>query len=162
MKKLVTVTFDASAKTVTFPDYTEISLERVLIITNVTDGIIIYLFSDPAKGGSVNGNVLTLEYNTTSMSDSDSLQVFYDDPYSDGLTEAIMELVQRLAPLAGAVAMVGGQALRTQGVGTFTVSGPQTSAQFIASHNIGGVNYPEKVAETNQAAQANINNCVGG
>lgn len=152
MKKLVNGVFDASAKTVTFPDYAEISLERVLIITNVTDGIIIYLFSDPAKGGSVSGNVLTLEYNTTSMSDSDSLQVFYDDEYLDGLTEAIMELVARLAPLAGVIA--NNATLRVTGVSmaSTAVTGPVTAAQLTADNN--------RINNT-LATLANINNCIG-
>jgi len=80
MKKLIkNVVFDASAKTITFSDYASISLERVLLITNITDGIIIYQFNDPLKGGSVLANVLTLDYDTTGMSDTDDLQIFYED-----------------------------------------------------------------------------------
>lgn len=81
MKILITnYTFDASAKTVTFDDYTTISLESVLLVTNVTDNINIYNFCDPLLGGTVATNVLTLTYDTTSMSDTDNLQIFYDDP----------------------------------------------------------------------------------
>ena len=54
--------FDASAKTVMFLDYSTIDLDRILLITNVTDGLIIYNFADSAAGGAVSGNVLTLEY----------------------------------------------------------------------------------------------------
>lgn len=80
MKTLVsTYTFDASAKTITLGDYISIDLNRVLLVTNVTDNIIIYNFADTAKGGSVATNVLTLDYDTTSMDDSDKLQIFYDD-----------------------------------------------------------------------------------
>ena len=81
MKILITnYSFDASGKTITFNDYTSILLERVLLITNVTDNVIIYNFADPNKGGTVSDNVLTLTYDTTSMSDTDKLQIFYDDP----------------------------------------------------------------------------------
>lgn len=80
MKILVlNYTFDASEKQITFTDYNPIILERVLLITNVTDGIIIYNFADPAKGGTASTNILTLAYDTTSMADSDKLQIFYDD-----------------------------------------------------------------------------------
>lgn len=72
-------TFSASAKTITFNDYMEINHSGVLVITNVTDGIIIYNFASPALSGSVTNNVLTLTYSTTSMSDTDSLQIWYDD-----------------------------------------------------------------------------------
>lgn len=78
--KINNYTFDASAKTITFGDYVAIELERLLLITNVTDNIIIYNFAVPNNGGAVSGNVLTLAYDTTGMSDSDKLQIFYDDP----------------------------------------------------------------------------------
>ena len=82
MKKLITnYTFDASAKQITFTDYASISLASVLLITNVTDNIIIYNFAD--SGGTVAGNVLTLTYNTASMDNGDKLQIFYDDPLFD-------------------------------------------------------------------------------
>jgi len=80
MKKIISnYIFDASAKTITLSDYDSISLERVLLIANVVDNIVIYDFSNPLKGGSVLNNVLTLEYDTTSMSDTDNLQIWYDD-----------------------------------------------------------------------------------
>lgn len=80
MKILVlNYTFDASEKKITFTDYNPIVIERVLLVTNVTDGIIIYNFADPTKGGTAATNVLTLAYDTTSMSDTDKLQIFYDD-----------------------------------------------------------------------------------
>lgn len=80
MKVLVdNYTFDASAKTVTFDDHTAIALERVLLITNSTDGIIIFLFADPALKGSVATNVLTLDHDTTAMADTDDLQIWYWD-----------------------------------------------------------------------------------
>jgi hypothetical protein len=71
--------FDASEKKITFTDYNPIIIERVLLITNITDNIIIYNFADPTKGGTAATNVLTLTYDTTSMSDTDKLQIFYDD-----------------------------------------------------------------------------------
>lgn len=77
------------------------------------------------------------------------------------LVETLQELVQRLAPLAGSVAMVGGQGLRVVAGATLATSGPQTSAEFIASHHIAGRNWPYAVALHNIAAQANINNVTG-
>ena len=78
MKKLVTsYTFDASAQTVDSADFT--SLDKIQIITNVTDNIIIYNFADAAKGGSLTSTTLTLAHNTTSMADTDNLQIFVDD-----------------------------------------------------------------------------------
>ncbi len=77
--KIENYTFDASAKTITFGDYVNIRLDAVLLITNVTDNIIIYNFADATKGGTVATNVLTLTYDTTSMADADKLLIYYDD-----------------------------------------------------------------------------------
>lgn len=79
MKKLITnYTFNAAAKQITFTDFTSISIKNVLLITNVTDNILIYNFASPALGGTTSSNVLTLTYNTASMENTDNLQIFYD------------------------------------------------------------------------------------
>lgn len=80
MKKLITnYSFNAASKTVTFNDYTSIDQSKILLVTNTTDNIILYNFASPAKGGTVATNVLTLTYDTTSMSNSDKIQIYYDD-----------------------------------------------------------------------------------
>ena len=70
-------TFDASAKTITCSSFS--TLDGILLITNVTDNVIIYNFADPTKGGSLTSSTLTLVYDTSSMSDSDSLLIYVDD-----------------------------------------------------------------------------------
>lgn len=80
MKKLVSnYSFNAAAKQITLSDYTSIDLESLLLITNVADNIIIYNFAGQGKGATIAGNVLTLDYDTTSMSNTDNLQIFVDD-----------------------------------------------------------------------------------
>lgn len=59
--------------------YPNITLDQILLITNVTDNVIIYNFADPTKGGTLTGNILSLSFDTTSMSNSDRLQIFVDD-----------------------------------------------------------------------------------
>jgi hypothetical protein len=79
----------------------------------------------------------------------------------ESLIETLQELNQRLSPLAGAMANIGGQALRTQGIGTFAVSGPITSALSIAEKALGGASYTMRTAEENMVAiQSNINNAI--
>lgn len=60
-----------------------VTLEQVLLITNVTDNVIIYQFNDSAKGGTRtfgSGNTtITLTYATTGMDAGDRLQIWYDD-----------------------------------------------------------------------------------
>jgi len=79
MKQLIkNYSFDKTAKTVTFSDFSSIRLDRVLLITNVTANVVIYQFNDPALGGTASTNVLTLTFNTSGMSNSDDLQIIYD------------------------------------------------------------------------------------
>lgn len=77
--KVNNYTFNKTAKTVTFTDYASVSLDGILLVTNVTSNVIVYNFANPALGGVVAGNVLTLTYDTVLMSDSDRLQIFYED-----------------------------------------------------------------------------------
>ena len=76
-------TFDASAQTITISGY--YTLRKLVLITNVTDGTIIYNFADAGAGGTVSYNsrsdetTISLAYNTTLMSDSDELQILIED-----------------------------------------------------------------------------------
>lgn len=97
MKKLVSnYTFNAAAKTIAFNDYTSIDLEGVLLITNVTRNTIIYNFADPSLGGGISGNTITLLYNTADMSNSDALQIYYDDSSITPATDESILLMRRI------------------------------------------------------------------
>ena len=74
-------TFNAVAKTVTSTDFS--SIEIILSILNVTTGDIIYLPNNPNKGGTLSNGVLTLDYNTTSMSNTDKLQIIIENSATD-------------------------------------------------------------------------------
>jgi hypothetical protein len=80
--------FNAGAKSVTFTDFATISLDRILLITNVSSNTVIYQFNDTNLGGSVSGNVLTLTKDTSAMSNSNKLQVIYDCASGDPLYDA--------------------------------------------------------------------------
>lgn len=71
--------FNKDTKYITFNDYTNIDLDSVLLVTNVTSNIIIYNFANPLLGGYTSGNTLILNYNTSGMTNLDSLQIFYED-----------------------------------------------------------------------------------
>ena len=83
-KKLIhKYTFDASAQTVTLDGI--YGQDRLLMITNLTDNIIIYLFNSPEFGLTnyaidtvAETTTLSLSYNTGAMSDTDSLQIFIE------------------------------------------------------------------------------------
>jgi hypothetical protein len=78
-KRLTGATFDASAKTVVHADFSDITLAGIQLIVNVTDQIIIYNFADADKGGTLSTDTLTLEHDTTSMSDTDELMILVED-----------------------------------------------------------------------------------
>ena len=78
-------TFNPSAKQITLRG--NVIKERLLIITNTTTGDVIYNFADPSLGStartyssSTQSTTYTLEYDTTSMSSSDNLSIFIDNP----------------------------------------------------------------------------------
>lgn len=102
MKTLVTnYTFDASAKTISFDDYSAIDLSGVLLITNVTDNTIIYNFASAAKGGAAATNVLTLTFDTTGMADTDDLQIYYDDQQAELFYAESLTTDDTITPTAG-------------------------------------------------------------
>ena len=82
-KLLHDYTFDASAKTVTLNGIYR--RERLLMVSNVTDNIILFVFNQTTFGltsytiDTVNETTtLALVYDTTSMSDTDKLQIFVE------------------------------------------------------------------------------------
>lgn len=101
--KLDNYIFNPVAKTVTFTDYASLDLSDVILITNVTDGTIIFNFASPNLVGSVAANVLTLNYDTTAMSSTDKLAIYLDDAYTPSSDEALVllrRMVKLLEPIA--------------------------------------------------------------
>lgn len=93
--------FDASARTITFLDYVSIDIDSVLYIIHVTDNRAIYNPMNKNLKGSVLGNVLTLNYDTTTMSDSDELQIYYDkipDPATEAKQDDIINAIGNITP----------------------------------------------------------------
>lgn len=80
--------------------YTE---DEILLITNTADNVIIYNFAEPGLGGSclyTTEGVVTaifLDVDTSSMSSTDSLQIFVDDEYTEvDLAEALIDPVNKV------------------------------------------------------------------
>jgi hypothetical protein len=113
MKKLLgfdvtgSYAFDASAKTITFSNLSQtITLANILLITNVTANTIIYNFASSTNGAvSFTNNVLTLDHNTTSMSNTDILQIYLDLPGE----ESLHDLLRRMNKLLESNAVVDSQ-----------------------------------------------------
>ena len=94
MKKIILdegeYSFDASAKQVKLLAHTDLLKgEYLLLITNTTQNQIIYNFGCDGYGATIDktSNVITLEYDTSSMLDSDSLQIIMYTESDDADTE---------------------------------------------------------------------------
>lgn len=72
--------FDPANNKVIFRNLeTDINLDNILLITNVTANTVIYNFASSTNGAaSFNGTELVLDYNTTSMNATDVLQIYLD------------------------------------------------------------------------------------
>jgi hypothetical protein len=166
-------TFDSNAKTVTFTDFTSIRLDSILLVTNVTDNIIIYNFADPLAGGTVATNVLTLTYDTSSMDNTDSLQIFYDDgdvqpadvsnqETLNSLVETLNELNTRLTVLAS-MANSGQPALRTIPIASVSTAVTGTVTATVANATIatiGSGGFATNAINNTLVTLANINNAT--
>lgn len=77
-------TFNTVAQTIAVRGY--YPLEKLALITNVTDNLVMYNFSDSTFAGTTavfnsntNTTTITLNYNTSSMSNTDVIQVLVDE-----------------------------------------------------------------------------------
>jgi len=85
--------FSALNKQITFTDYVTIDIDSILYIIHVTDHRSIYNPLNKNLKGSVSGNILTLNYDTSLMSDDDELMIYYDK-IPDPATEETQLLVK--------------------------------------------------------------------
>ena len=142
MKALLeTYTFSPSTKQVTFITTQTITLERLLLITNVTTNQIIYNFADPNTGGTLSGKVLTLSYNTTAMSASDKLQIYLENGYSPASDETL-QLVNEQTELLRRMTKLMEPSANQNSVGLQRIE-VVTAPQIINNHNLtymGGAN----------------------
>jgi hypothetical protein len=157
MKQLIgkdvgSYSFDPANRTITFYNIPNITQEQILLVTNTTDGLIIYSFADSTLGGTLWGNVLTLASNTTAMSADDHLQIYIDIPavvtpssktetniFLDGMaSDAIPTSNEQLQNVLGNTSLVGrsgglkveDQYLDVSVNGTITTAQSQIAANF--------------------------------
>jgi len=97
------ITFDASAQSIVLDG--NIQRDSLLLITNVNDNIIIYNFADSntalsaySFSSSTNKTTLTLGYDTTSMDDTDTLQIFVEDAEGQSIkpSEDLLDPVSKM------------------------------------------------------------------
>lgn len=101
MKNIVSQwSFSAAAKTVSCQEFATVGLRGILMIANVTRGAIIYYPGSPTSTGTLSGSTLTLTYDTTGHSDSDVLQIFYDNGDTGSTEQTLSSLAMSLMALA--------------------------------------------------------------
>jgi hypothetical protein len=103
--KINNYVFNPTIKTIVFSDYTNIKLDDIILITDVTTGTIIYNFAASNLTGSVLGNILTLNYDTTSLVNSTQLSIYYDDNTTNQSTDESIILLRRLVKLSETLAV---------------------------------------------------------
>ena len=88
-------TFDSTNSLIIFN--TNVELRDILLITNVTDGITIYNFACEGQTGDIVANVLSLNYDTSSMEDSDELLIILQEEDLSQETSNDIKLNTRLS-----------------------------------------------------------------
>lgn len=165
MKTLVTAyTFDPATRTLILTGYSSLYQEGILMITNTTDNIILYNFADPAYKVTVTGNIITMTYDTTSMSSTDDIQIWYDDGASPS-TEATLagvyyelETIKSLVAVpsftttGGTIATVAGTVAIAGMTGTNTIT---TVTTVTGLTNIGGFSADQVTFNTSAIQWAN-------
>ena len=157
MKRLIeNYTFDRTTRTVTFNDYLSIDLEKILLITDVTRGTIIFNFACPGLTNRVSGNVLTLSYDTTPFASTDKLQIYIEDAVQES---TVVELIETMRYLIKALGVIG----NVQGVVAdlrVTPLSLPTLATVTNLNQLGGIttiNMPDNLQNL-VAVNSNINN----
>ena len=75
--------FNPVARTITLSDFETVALSRLALITHMPTNTVIYNFVDPYRRAVVSGNVITLDWDTTTMSPNDELRIDYNSLFDD-------------------------------------------------------------------------------
>lgn len=135
-------TFNKATKQITLLDYTTIALEKFFIIVDQTNAnTTIFQGNKAGYSGTVSGNVITLQFDTTGagFNNSDSLQIVYED--------ATNVIIQDTS--GNTVGVLGGGILTAQGATNYVISSANSSTvQLAASATFIGtiesvLNYPD-------------------
>lgn len=103
MKKTITTetVFTPSIKTIN-TNIDNFDIRKLYAIINVTTGALIYATGIEGKGYTgISDSTITLQYDTTSMSSTDVLQILYDDNEDTEWLQNIYEAVDALGFLTG-------------------------------------------------------------
>ena len=99
---LTAVPFNAAAKTLDFSGVAGFDIRNLWAVINLTRDSIIYAIGTTGKGYSLlAGTTVTLDFDTTTYADTDTLFVIYSSPESGGATEAKQDaIVNKMPPIS--------------------------------------------------------------
>lgn len=170
MKRLVdNYTFDTGTQQIVLPDYSDIKLENLLLVTNVTRGVIMYNFATNTSGASASGNVIQLATDTTGMDNADRIQIYYDDLAVDGredensdFAQALYEVAEKLGFLTSLRNPTGQLRVDIGTAGAISLNANQTLATLSNMAAVGGFSANQHIPATQNtiAVQSNVNNVV--
>lgn len=169
MKTLIDdYTFNPSNRTIIINEFTSLKLEQLLLITNTTDNVIIYNFADKSLSATILGNVITLNYDTTTMSNLDAIQIFIDTPNTDFvglnelLTDGISEIVHQLQLLRndGGMADVLGRVRCNIEAGSMNIGTVNTVTSMTNMASAGGYALQNSIMSMTNNGWGNIRNKI--
>lgn len=131
--------FNPLTKEITFLDNSDIKIEGLQLITNLNRGAIIYQFNEQTKGGVLIGNVLTLNYDTSTMQSSDVLQIIYSPPtggYFNRMLALLDQIWRATARPEWLVPLSTGKALRMVIDNNSSLNTVATINNLVALNNI--------------------------
>lgn len=149
--------FNPVGKTITFSSIT-LSLNNILLITNVTDNVIIYNFADESNGAAgFANNVLTLDYDTSAMSSNDVLQIYLDLESNEETLHTLLRRMNKLLESNATVDSALRQRVTVDVLPSVTVgSAPSTAVTnttgFGVSNTINTIANPYNVGAVNTLA----------
>jgi hypothetical protein len=141
-------TFNPTLKQIKFPDNVELRKESLIIITNVTSNVIIYQFTEPTLGGTINGQTLTLTYNTAAMAATDSLQIIYKETGRGNQDVVIHQLLDMIAAPDYVIPLSNGVRYMRSFIDSNSVIGTVTAVTTLANQtSIGGLPAQEMILD---------------
>lgn len=159
MKRLIeNYTFNPATKQIIITDNENITQEKMLLITNMADGVIIYNFADNNTRGTIQSNIITLNYDTTTMDSSDKLQIWVED--TNPLIVTLSNYLNIIKHAVGRLSFDPSSQLRT------ATSGSLASVTTVSTANVGFGDIGKPITSTmviNQAYNvANSKNFIRG
>ncbi len=136
-------------------------VRNLYAIINQTTGDILYATGLSNKGlDAVDGSIIMLQVDTSSMSSTDVIQILYEDFELIELTEGIFELINRLGFLSSVRGVASDLRVTPLG-GTINTVGTVNTVSAVSNvSSIGGISANQHVPSTqnNIAVLSNINN----